>query len=295
MNLNKPTHPVLLLVDGHNLAYRAYHAIAPMRTSSGLSTQALFGFIRTLEQLPRTLAATHMAVIFDGGLPPARRALLGEYKAQRPEMPQDLRTQFPLMEEYLDAAGIRWVRIPEQEADDVMATLARQAEPEAARVYLATTDRDMMQLASPVIRMVEPAKRARISGVDEVRAKTGVHPRQVLAWRALVGDTSDNIPGVPGIGPKTAARLLNEYGGLDAMWNAMASINPPRIREALAEHRERVERNLRLMRLDDHVECPLHWKECVKQSEDPSSMTALLRQAEFTSMLAERRAPTLFD
>ncbi len=289
-----PPDSVLLLVDGHNLAYRAYHAIAPMRTSSGMCTQALFGFIRTMEALPRTLSVSHVAVVFDGGLPPARRALLAAYKAQRPEMPKDLRAQFPLIEQYLDAAAIRWIRMPEQEADDVMATLARQAEPEAASVYLATTDRDLMQLASPVIRLVEPTKQARVSGEDEVHAKTGVRPDQVLAWRAMVGDSSDNIPGVPGIGPKTAARLLNGYGALEGIWDAIEAIHPPRIREALIRHRERIELNLRLMRLDDRVACPLNWKDCVKRAEDVPAMAALLRQVEFTSMLNDRRSPTLF-
>lgn len=284
---------VFLLVDGHNVAYRAFHAIASMNAPDGQPTQALFGFVRTLNQLVHTLSATHVCVVFDGGIPESRLALLKEYKAHRPPMPEALRSQFPLMEQYLDARGIRWIRPPGEEADDLLATLARSAEPEVARVYLASTDRDLMQQVNAVTHIIEPSRKARITDAAEVERKTGVPPVQVLSWRALVGDPSDNIPGVPGIGPKTAARLLRKYGSLEAIWSALETVEPTRIRNALSTHRERVERNRALIRLNDHTPCPLAWNECITGVENAEALQALFRRVGFKRFLREQEEPRL--
>ncbi len=287
--------PVLLLVDGHNVAYRVYHAVVSMKAPDGQTTNALFGFIRTLDVLRNRVQPTHICIVFDGGLPAARIELWEAYKAQRAPMPDDLRSQFDLLDQYLDAEGIRGIRVPGEEADDLLATLARAAEPEADCVYLASTDRDMMQVVGPVIRMIEPSRKATITDADAVRRKTGVAPRQVLAWRALVGDSSDNIPGVPGVGPKTAARILQQFDALETVWERLAEVQPVRIRDRLKDHRDLIERNLSLMRLNESVACPLAWRDCVPGERNEAALAALWRRAGFRSKLREQAQNTQLE
>ena len=208
-----------LIIDGTAVAYRAFYAIAGLTSPSGQPTNAVFGFIRMLRQLERNLRPTHRVVVFDGGLPAERVEKCPEYKAQRTPMPDDLRSQFKPMEEFLESARIPAVRVEGQEADDVMATLTRQARAQGWDVVMATSDKDMFQLVTDHVRLVAPSKANEQMGPKEVFEKTGVWPEKVVDWQALTGDTVDNIAGVPGIGAKTAARLLtiNPYGILKTL------------------------------------------------------------------------------
>lgn len=286
---------IFLAIDGHNLAYRAYHAIrSGLHARDGRPTHALFGFVRTTEALRGALAPTHLCAVFDGGLPPERHALLPSYKANRPPMPDDLRSQFPLIESWLDAAGIRRLRLPEKEADDVLATLARQAETDGATVYLASTDRDLMTLVSDRVRLVTPAARPTVAGPEAVEQRTGVPPAQVLAWRALVGDPSDNIPGVRGVGPRTAARLLARHGTLERLWAELDRVEPPRIRAALAAARADVERNVALIRLDEGVLCPFPWSACAPSAPDRAALDRFYREVDFAPPPDRSDEPDLF-
>ena len=202
----------LLIIDGHAYAYRAFHAIRELRSPAGQPTNAIYGFVKMLEKMRAAVEPTHLMVVWDGGLSGERLAALPDYKAHRPEMPADLRPQLDWIVDYLAAAGIASYRADGVEADDYIATLARSA---AAgwNVVIASDDKDFMQLVSARIGLLNPNdKTGMIWGRTQVLAKSGVEPEQVADWLALMGDAVDNIPGVPGVGPKTAAELLKQFG-----------------------------------------------------------------------------------
>ena len=252
----------LILVDGSAVLYRAFYAIPSLSTKSGKPTNAVFGFVRMLRQVAAAWSPTHWAVAFDGGLPEQRMALQADYKAQRKPMPEALREQIPMVEEYLDCAGVARVRQAGQEADDIMATFVSLAEPAAERILLATGDKDMYQLVNEKVRIV-PVSGQQAGGVAmgpaEVMAKTGVGPGQIVEWLALTGDASDNIPGVPGIGGKTAARLLGQYGSLDSVWQHLDGVAGEKLRKALDGNRDLIRKNVEMVRLRRDLDCALDW------------------------------------
>lgn len=248
-----PPAESLLLIDAMALAYRSFHAIPTLTARNGTPTNALLGFAKAVRQLQERLNPTHQAAVFDGGLPVARTIALPTYKAQREPMPHALLQQLPIIEEFLDAASIPRLRMEAQEADDVMATLAQMAESRGFNVFMATNDKDLFQLVSDRVKVVTPNKDGAVMGPAEVVAKTGVAPRQVPAWLALTGDAVDNIPGVPGIGPKTAARLLGQYGSLEGIYSALDQVPGDKLRDALRAAQDDVQRNLALVTLDHQV------------------------------------------
>lgn len=243
------SNSLLLLVDGLAVAYRAYHAIPSLTSKSGFPTNALFGFIKMARQLDEQWHPSHRVVVFDGGLPAARMELLPTYKAQRDPMPDALAQQLGPIKQFLEWAGWRVVQPVQQEADDALATLAVQSASQGGRVLIASSDKDLYQLVNERIQVIPPIKGATPFGSAEVRAKMGVDPDQVVDLLALMGDSADNIPGVPGVGPKTAAQLLGEFKTLDAIWASLDRVRPERVRDLLLEHRPAVERNVKLMRL----------------------------------------------
>ncbi|MFH1969936.1 MAG: 5'-3' exonuclease H3TH domain-containing protein, partial [Verrucomicrobiota bacterium] len=204
----------LLLVDALGIAYRAFYAITGLTTAAGRPTNAVYGFIKTIMQMERIWRPSHKLVVFDGGAPVERLKLLATYKAQRPAMPPALRAQLPAIDAWLDAAAIAHVRLEGREADDVVASVALQAAAAGLDVLVASSDKDLLQMVTPTIAVVMPGKVTEKMGTAEVLAKTGVRPDQVVDWLALMGDSSDNIPGVPGIGAKTAAKLLQQWQSL---------------------------------------------------------------------------------
>jgi DNA polymerase-1 len=279
----------LLLVDGMAGAYRAFYAIRDLSTRDGRPTNAVFGFIRMLRQLRACWAPTHWAVVFDGGLPEQRTRLLEAYKAQRPAMPDPLRAQLEWLNAYLAAAGVFAIRVEGQEADDVMASLARGAGAEAAEVLLATNDKDMYQIVTDRVTMVGPAGKGERMGPAEVRAKIGVGPDSVVDWLALVGDASDNIPGVPGVGAKTAAQLLGTYGSVAGLWANLESVGRERLRAVLRESRDLVERNRAMVKLDDGLNVFPGWEALEARDEDPARVLPLLESLELESLACELR------
>jgi len=283
----------LLLIDGTALLYRAFYAIRELTTRAGRPTNAVFGFVRMLGQLRRTWRPSHWLVAFDGGLPAERVALLESYKAQRPEMPAGLRAQVTVAEDYLERAAVPWLRREGQEADDVLAAAARWAAPRADRVLIATNDKDFYQLVDEKISIVSPAGKPDRLDAEGVRAKTGVLPERIVEWLALVGDSSDNIPGVPGIGAKTAARLLSEHGSLAGIWKAIDRAGNARLRDALATHREAVERNLAIVRLRTDLKWDMGWDALAVKEADAARLLPLLRELEFDSMVRELESPQL--
>ena len=250
MRTGGATGPRLLLVDGHAYAYRAFHAIRDLRGPDGHPTNAIFGFIQAFEKLRQCYQPTHAAVLWDGGLAAERVEALPGYKAQRPEMPEALRAQLDPIVEWLRATGVATGCQPGVEADDWIAALARWAENRCWSVLIASSDKDFMQLVSEKIGLINPNDSSgRIWTAREVREKTGVDPAQVVDWLSLVGDVSDNIPGVPGVGPKTAASLLHRFGSVNALLEHLQEVEPERIRLALQDSAEVIRRNQALVRL----------------------------------------------
>lgn len=284
----------LVLVDGMAVMYRSFFAIRSLSTEDGRPTNAVFGFIRKLNELQKTWDPTHLAVVFDGGVPEARLELLEAYKANRPPVPDGLREQVGVVEEYLDRAGIAWAREEGQEADDVLASIVTWASAQAGQVLITTSDKDMYQLVSDKVNVVPPAGKGKCMGPREILGKTGVQPSKIVEWLALVGDTADNIPGVPGVGPKTAAGLLRQFDSLEGMWTHLHDIKSERVRKALAEHRADVERNVQMVRLNRSVPCPFTWDDMARHVPDAGRLIPFLESLEFFSMVAELREQSLF-
>ena len=226
----------LLLVDASNCLYRAFFAIPGLRAPDGTPTNAVYGFTNMLRKLIRDERPDAVAVAFDPRGPSFRRELYAEYKAYRDAQPEDLSLQFPLAREVVEAHGIPILEVEGYEADDVIATLVSQA-PDDAEIAILSTDKDLMQLVSDRVVLVDTMKDQRI-GPAEVEKRFGVGPEQLLDLRSLVGDPSDNIPGVRGVGEKGAAKLLQRWGDLESLLAHAADVSGKRPREALQEHGE---------------------------------------------------------
>ncbi len=266
------------------MAYRGFYAIPDLTTKDGRHTNALMGFIRMMLQLKSAWKPTHWAAAFDGGRPEERMAALETYKAQRAPMPDPLKEQIPYINEYLEAAGVPSFRLDRQEADDVMATLAVRAAEEGASVYMATSDKDMYQIVSDRICVVSPAKEMVCMGPEEVVTKTGVRPDQMVDYQALIGDAVDNINGLPGVGPKTAAKWLKEYGTLDEILKHAAEIQPARFRGVLAQHEPTVRRNTGLMKLRTDLNVSLNWEDLAVREGDRSRLVSFFSKYELHSL-----------
>lgn len=293
--MSHPSPTTLLLVDAMPVMYRAFYAVPPLSTSDGRPTQAVYGFIRMFRQMRQQWQPTHAAVVFDGGLPEERKTLLPAYKAQRPPMPETLRRQVPLVETYLDHAGVRRLLQEGEEADDVIASLLARWSSRADRVLLATSDKDLFAVVSDRVRIVPVSGEPTLMGPEEIRAKTGVPPERIPEWLALVGDASDNIPGVPGVGPKTAARLLQQWGSLEAVWRHLPSLPEGKLRSALTQYRDQVERNLQMVRLRSDLDCGVTWEELALRDPDREGLRKFCEELEFVSLIRELSQPGFFS
>lgn len=278
----------LLIVDGHAYAYRAFHAIRSLRAPSGRPTNAVYGFIKMLDKLRATLEPTHLLVVWDGGLSADRMAALPGYKAQRPEMPADLAAQMDEIVAYLGAAGIASYCEDGVEADDYIACMARRAAREGVEVVIASADKDFMQLVAPGIGLFNPNDKSEsVWGAEQVRVKSGVEPGQIVDWLALVGDSVDNIPGVPGVGTKTAADLLNQFGSVAGLYARLDEVKSERVRTALQDSAAVVRRNVELVRLKDELPCQWDLDELREKPADVESLRELYARWGFRSLLAE--------
>jgi DNA polymerase-1 len=275
----------LLLVDGHSYAYRAFHAIGGLRAPDGRPTNATFGFIKMLEKARGRVMPTHVAVVWDGGLDAGRLESWPEYKAQRPEMPGDLAVQLDEIAAYLEAAGILSVCREGIEAEELIAAMTAQACRAGWRVVIATSDKDFMQLVSEEVALLNPGDKSQsLWDAERVREKTGVRPSQVVDWLSLVGDSVDNIPGVPGVGPKTAAKLLAEFGSVAGLYGALDRVQPERLRPALQQARDAVLRNQALVRLSEDQSGAPALSECAPRPENRARLRQLACSWGFRSM-----------
>lgn len=278
----------LLIIDGHAYAYRAFHAIRELRSPSGRPTNAIYGFLKMLEKMRATVEPTHQLVVWDGGLSSERMTALPEYKAQRPAMPADLAEQLDEITVWLGAVGIASFCEDGIEADDYIAFACRKALAEGAEVVIASSDKDFMQLVSPGVGLLNPNDKSEtIWGAEQVRVKTGVEPGQIVDWLALIGDAVDNIPGVPGVGPKTATDLLNQFGSVAGLYARLAEVKSERIRTVLAASAEAVKRNVALVRLKDDLPFEFELEALVEQASQPGVLRELYARWGFRSLLAE--------
>lgn len=276
----------LLIVDGHAYAYRAFHAIRELSSPTGAPTNAIYGFIKMLVKLQMQLEPSHAVVVWDGGLSSERTAEHPGYKAQRPPMPESLGEQIGQIGGYLSAAGLATCCRDGVEADDWIASLALHGA-ERMPVVIASSDKDFMQLVSPRIGLVNPNdKSEKVWAAADVFAKAGVLPEQVVDWLALVGDAVDNIPGVPGVGPKTATDLLSRFGSVEGIYSRIQEVTSSRLKQNLHESKEAVIRNQRLIRLKpDGLAAELDALEL--KPVDVGRLRMLYTQWGFKTMLAQ--------
>jgi DNA polymerase-1 len=277
----------LLIIDGHAYAYRAFFAIRNLRSPSGQAANAIYGFIKMLAKMRAALAPTHLVVVWDGGLSAQRTALLPGYKAQRPEMPEDLRPQFDEIRYYVAAAGMTDFCGEGVEADDYIACLARRAAAADWDVVIASADKDFMQLVSDRIGLLNPNDQSgTVWRREQVYAKAGVQPEQIADWLALMGDAVDNIPGVAGVGPKTAAGLLGQFGSVEALYARLMELKPGKVADALRASAALVRQNLELVKLHD-VPCEFVPEKLKPQPPDRERLQDLFRRWGFKGMLSE--------
>ena len=278
----------LHLIDGSAFIFRAYHALPPLtRKSDGLPIGAVSGFCNMLQKYVEDStgadAPTHVAVIFDKGSHTFRNDMYPEYKANREEMPEDLRPQIPLTRRATEAFNIACKEMEGYEADDIIATLAVQARDAGGRVTIISSDKDLMQLVGNGVEMLDAMKNRRIDreGVEE---KFGVGPERVVDVQALAGDSVDNVPGAPGIGIKTAALLINEYGSLEELLDRAEEIKQPKRRETLIEKREQIELSKKLVQLDCETPLDFTLDDLEVRDPDPDTLLAFLTEMEFRTL-----------
>ena len=282
----------LLLVDGHYYLYRSFFAIRGLKNSRGEPTNAIYGFLKALRKMLADLRPDRAAVIWDCGLPERRTQLQPDYKQNRTEMPDDLRPQEDWLQKNTPLLGVACLESPNTEADDLIASYAKSARHDGAEVVISTNDKDILQIVDDRIRIYSTNKTDlkdaafALLGPDEVAAKWSVPAAHIADVLALTGDSSDNIPGVPGIGEKTAAALVNLHGGISSLLENPAVIANPKLREKISTHRDLILANREMVRLDDHLDLPAPWQSLEIQPRYPELLAAL-RDCEFHSLLKE--------
>jgi DNA polymerase-1 len=273
----------LVVVDAANCIYRAFFALPPLRSSGGTPTNAVLGFVNMLNKVVREESPDYVAVVFDAPGKSFRHQLYRDYKATRDAQPEDLSVQFPLVRQVVEAYRFPMLEVPGVEADDVIATLVAQA-PEDLEIAVVSTDKDLMQLVSERVALLDTMKDRRV-GPAEVEERLGVAPDKVLDVRALVGDSSDNIPGVKGIGGKGAAKLIHEWGDLENLLQHAGDVKAKRAREALQEQADTARLSKELSTLRRDVELPCGLDDLRPGAPDTARLHALFSELGFTRLL----------
>ena len=283
----EPNH--VYLVDGSGYIFRAFHALPPMNRADGTPTNAVYGFTNMLLRLMEDTKAEIIAVIFDAGRRSFRSEIYADYKAHRPPPPPELLPQFALIREATRACNVPAIELEGYEADDLIAAYAKAAAARGDIVTIVSSDKDLMQLVGGNITMLDPIKNRRI-GEAEVREKFGVGPDKVVDVQALAGDSTDNVPGVPGIGVKTAAELINTYGDLDSLLDRAGEIKQPKRREALIANAALARTSRELVRLRDDMELPAPLEDFVRRELVADVLLPFLSFNQFRSTLARMEA-----
>jgi DNA polymerase-1 len=285
--MSKPPSPAfrhLYLVDGSGFIFRAFHALPPLTRRDGTPVGAVLGFCNMLMKLLDGTDCDAIAVIFDAGRKTFRNTIYPDYKAQRPEPPPELVPQFALVRQATEAFNVKAIELADYEADDLIATYTRLAREAGAEVTIVSSDKDLMQLVRPGVGMLDPIKNRPI-GPAEVREKFGVEPDRVVDVQALAGDSVDNVPGVPGIGVKTAAQLIAEYGDLETLLKRAGEIKQPKRRAALLENSEKARISRQLVLLKDDVPDAPPLAELARRPMDRERLLAFLSENQFRSLI----------
>ena len=294
MNKNMPENQIkrLFLLDAYALIFRSYYAFIknPRVTSKGLNTSAIFGFLLTLEEVLQKQKPTHIAVVFDTPSPTFRHEMYKEYKANRAETPEDIIKAVPYIKRLIEAYKIPVIDCPGFEADDVIGTLAKKASARGFDTFMMTPDKDFAQLVSDRIFMVKPSRSGNESvkwGVEDIKREFSVQrPEQVIDVLALMGDTADNIPGAPGVGPKTAMKLIAEYGSIEEVIRNSDKLKG-KLKEIIENFREQIEFSKKLVTIDLNVPVDLKEEELVMEIPDPVKLKALFQELEFKTVAAK--------
>ncbi|HET6439174.1 MAG TPA: DNA polymerase I [Anaeromyxobacter sp.] len=294
--------PTLTLIDGSGFIFRAYHALPPLTTTKGLPTQAVYGFTTMLLKALRERAPTHVALVFDAARKTFRHELDPGYKASRPEAPDDLKVQFPLVREVARALRVPVVEETGVEADDVIGTLACRAQALGWQVVVVTGDKDFAQLVNDRLTLYDPmaeaSGRGGWTGPAEVEKKLGVRPEQVIEYMAILGDKIDDVPGIPGVGEVTAAALVRHFGTAEEMLRRVAEIpqavsrGGEKLRDKIAAAGERIRLNRRLVELRCDLELAYAPESFARQDPDEARTRTLFGELEFSRLLKDLPAPT---
>ena len=282
--------PTVYLVDGTAYVYRAFFAIRQqLSTSAGVPTKAVFGFKNMLQKLVQREKPTHLGVAFDERGPTFRHEEDPNYKANRPPMPHDLEVQIPYIHKLIEALNIPILRLQRYEADDILGTLAQRFEAQGCDVVLVTSDKDLCQLVTEHTTILDPMKDQRL-GAAEVKERFGVEPRYVVDFLGLMGDASDNIPGVPGVGEKTARQLLEAFGNLDDLLDQVEAVKRPKLREALRDNADLARQSRQLATIDTDSPIDIDLSALALEDPDNEALTALYTELEFHNDLIALRS-----
>ena len=281
---------ILYLIDGSAYIYRAFFALPALNNSKGLQTNAIYGFMTTLLKIIREHKPDGLVVAFDEKGPTARHEEFKDYKAQRPPMPDAMQAQIPYIHRAVEALNIPAVRQAGYEADDLIGTLALQAEHAGYDIVIVTGDKDMLQLVTPHVRIYDPVK-DKWSSESECVAKFGVEPARVVEVMGLMGDASDNIPGVKGIGEKTAMKLITQFGTIEELLRRLDEVTPLRIKTLLTEQADHARLSRKLATIDTQSPVEFHPDSYRIKPPHDEQLTDLLRELEFTSLLKSLQSP----
>ncbi len=275
----------LFLIDGNSLLYRSYYAIRQLSNSEGFSTNAIYGFILALRKLIDSESPHYLGIVFDSKGPTKRHEVYADYKATRKPMPEDLIPQVPVLKEVLTALKIPLFVKPGYEGDDILGSLAHKAHGKNVHVVIVSHDKDLYQLVDKTTSVFNPMKNLYMDG-EKVQETFGVLPQQIVDVLALGGDSSDNIPGVKGIGEKTAKNLINEFGSLDNLLSNLDKIRNPRLRDKIEQSMDNLELSRRLATIEKELEFPLDLENLALSEPDYPRLTSLLQKLEFSSLLS---------
>ncbi|MBS3809289.1 MAG: DNA polymerase I [Desulfobacterales bacterium] len=282
----------IYLIDGSTYIHRAYHAIRGLSNSRGFPTNAVYGFARMLIKLIHDRDPAYVAMVFDSRGPTFRHELYPDYKGHRPEMPEDLAVQIPVIHEITEGFNIPVIMLEGYEADDLIGTLARQAEEAGYEVIMVTGDKDMIQLLTNRVAMWDPMKDEETDR-DKVIAKRGVEPHQMTDVQGLSGDSADNIPGVPGIGPKTAISLIKTYGSMDNLYGRLSGITAAKQREKLDQYKDQAFLSRKLAKIDTSAPVSLDTAALARKEPDNHKLGRLFRDLEFRRL--QEQFPVVSD
>jgi len=279
----------LYLIDGNSYAYRSFYAIKNLKTKEGLPTNAVYGFTVSLMKILRRKRLDYIGIVFDLPEPTFRHKEFASYKANRPKMPDDLIIQFPIIKEVIRAFNIPIFEFGGYEADDILATIAKEGEKNAFDVFVMSPDKDLLQIITDNIRVIRSTKEDAVFDRKKVYEKYGVEPEKLVDIAALGGDRSDNVPGVPGIGEKTASKLVRQFGNLEGVFGNIDKILNEKIKKNLRQFSQQAELSRRLVCLKADVPIKICWEDCAAKvysvDFDKSKVNRLFAELGFNKLI----------